>query len=149
MLTDFDRELLNLIQTKLPVTTKPYAQIAAALGTDEAAVLTRLSWLKENGYIRRIGAFFDSSSLGYVSTLVAAKIKTSMVETVAKAINEYPGVTHNYERLGEFNLWFTLLTVDQAEQDEILTAIRKMNAVEELINLPALEKYKVSVEIKL
>lgn len=149
MLTDFDKELLNIIQTRLPVEPQPFAKVAEWLNVDEATVLKRLSWLKDNGYIRRLGAFFDSSRLGYVSTLAAVKVCAGCMESVAGAINAYPGVTHNYEREGEYNLWFTLLTPDQHGQDRALSAIAGLPGVASLISLPAIEKYKVSVEFSL
>ncbi|SMC78210.1 Lrp/AsnC family transcriptional regulator [Sporomusa malonica] len=149
MLTTFDKDLLNLIQTKLPIAPRPFAQVAEWLKVDEATVLARLNWLKDHGYIRRFGAFFDSSCLGYVSTLAAVKVSPTCIEAVAGAINAFPGVTHNYEREGEYDLWFTLLTPDQACQDLALTAIRNLPGVDSLISLPATEKYKVSVEFNL
>lgn len=149
MLTHFDKELLNIIQTKLPLEPRPFAMVAEWLEVDEATVLERLTWLKDNGYIRRFGAFFDSSCLGYVSTLAAVKVRSEQLEAVAKAVNAYPGVTHNYEREGEYNLWFTLLTPDQEEQDRTLTDIGNLPGVVGLISLPAIEKYKVSVEFNL
>lgn len=149
MLTTFDKELLNFIQTQLPVAPRPFAMVAESLNVDEALVLERLNWLKDHGYIRRFGAFFDSACLGYVSTLAAVKVSPAFIEAVAEAINSFPGVTHNYEREGEYDLWFTLLTPDQASQDRALTVIRNLPGVDSLISLPATEKYKVSVEFNL
>ncbi|WP_188397244.1 Lrp/AsnC family transcriptional regulator [Sporomusa sp. GT1] len=149
MLTPFDKELLNIIQTRLPLESRPYAKVAQWLEVEESTVLERLNWLKDNGYIRRFGAFFDSACLGYVSTLAAVKVRPEQVAAVAQAVNAYSGVTHNYERESEYNLWFTLLTADQAEQDRVLAAIRSLPGVEGLLSLPAIEKYKVSVEFSL
>ncbi|HML34838.1 MULTISPECIES: Lrp/AsnC family transcriptional regulator [Sporomusa] len=149
MLTPFDKELLNIIQTRLPLESRPYAKVAQWLEAEESTVLERLNWLKDNGYIRRFGAFFDSACLGYVSTLAAVKVRPEQVAAVAQAVNAYSGVTHNYERESEYNLWFTLLTADQAEQDRVLAAIRSLPGVEGLLSLPAIEKYKVSVEFSL
>lgn len=149
MLTHFDKELLNIIQTRLPLESRPYAKVAQWLKVEENTVLERLGWLKDNGYIRRFGAFFDSACLGYVSTLAAVKVRPEQVAAVAQAVNAYTGVTHNYERESEYNLWFTLLTVDQAEQERVLADIRSLPGVEGLLSLPAIEKYKVSVEFNL
>lgn len=149
MLTQFDKELLNLLQTKLPIETRPFAVVAKALNVDEATVIERLAWLKNNGYIRRFGAFFDSGCLGFTSTLAAAKVRPEHMAEVAQAVNAYSGVTHNYERDGEYNLWFTLLTPDQKKQERILAAIGNLPGVQSLISLPAIEKYKVSVEFSL
>jgi DNA-binding Lrp family transcriptional regulator len=149
MLTSFDKALLNILQTGLPIASRPFAEIADMLNADEATVIDRLCYLKKHGYIRRIGAFFDSTSLGYVGTLVAAKVEKQHVETVAKVINAYEGVTHNYERNGVFNLWFTLIVPDYESQQRILKEIAALQGVLRLISLPAVKKYKVSVQFKL
>lgn len=149
MLTSFDKALLNILQTGLPIASRPFAELAERLGVGEDAVIERLEYLKEHGFIRRIGAFFDSTSLGYVGTLAAAKVEEDYVEEVAKAINAYEGVTHNYERDGSFNLWFTLLVPTIEIQQGILEEIRNLKGVSSLINLPADKKYKVSVQFNL
>jgi len=149
MLTAFDKALLNVIQTDLPLAHRPFAVLAERLGTDEATVIERLKFLKENSYIRRIGPFFDSVSLGYVGTLVAIQVEPQYIQNVAEAINVYPGVTHNYEREGVFNLWFTLLAPDLQTQDQILIEIKSLPGVIKLISLPATKKFKVSVQFTL
>lgn len=149
MLTDFDRQLLNLVQTGLPLSPRPFDQMAQTLGTDEAMVISRLTWLKKNGYIRHIGAFFDSDKLGYQGTLIAARVRPDCLESVARAVNAYPGVTHNYEREGEYNLWFTLLTPDRRTQQQTLAAVAVLEGVEKMLNLPATKKFKVNVSFTL
>jgi DNA-binding Lrp family transcriptional regulator len=149
MLTDFDRKLLNVVQTELPLSQRPYAELARKLNSDEQTVIARLTWLKQQGYIRHIGAFFDSAQLGYSGTLVAVKVSPGYLEKVAQSINSYSGVTHNYEREGEYNLWFTLLTPDLTSQQQTLAAVRELEGVEKLLSMPAAKKYKVNVSFKL
>lgn len=149
MLTDFDKSVLNIIQTDLPLETRPFAALAKKLGTTEAIVIDRLTFLKEQGFIRRIGPFFDSEKLGYIGTLVALEVKEDCMEQVAGIINSYYGVTHNYEREGALNLWFTLLSPNRAKQDEILEIIGSLDGVVRLLNLPATRKFKVSVQFAL
>jgi len=149
MLDEFDRRLLNLIQTDLPLVERPFAELARRLGSEEAVVLSRLAWLRQNGYIRRIGPFFDSARLGYVSTLVALKVRDNDLPAVAAAVNAISGVTHNYEREGPFNLWFTLLSPSRQHQEKILQRLKALPGVEQMISLPARHKFKVSVEFRL
>lgn len=149
MLTSFDKELLNILQTKLPISKRPFADLAEVLGTEEKIVISRLRQLKEDGYLRRIGPFFDSAKLGYVGTLIAVKVRDGFMEPVAGFINKNPGTTHNYEREGEFNLWFTLLTPDVAAQQKILSEVRNLPGVEDLISLSAKRKYKINVQFNL
>ena len=72
-LTSFDKSLLNLLQGSLPVCSRPFAALAEQLGTTEKIVIDRLQVLKEEGYLRRIGTFFNSNRLGYKGTLVALR----------------------------------------------------------------------------
>lgn len=149
MLTSFDKQLLNLIQNNLPLESRPFACLARQLGTDESRVLARLAFLRENGYIRHIGPFFDSTRLGYAGTLVALRVRPERLEAVARRINGYSGVTHNYEREGSFNLWFTLLSPSREEQQKTLAEVAAFDGVEKLLNLPATKKYKVNVRFTL
>lgn len=111
-LTEFDKSLLNLLQGSIALSQRPFRDMAEKLGSDEQTVIDRINLLKENGYVRRIGAFFNSEKLGYTGTLVAVSVKPDKIASVAEAINKYPGITHNYERECDYNLWFTLLTPD-------------------------------------
>ncbi|EGO64384.1 AsnC family transcriptional regulator [Acetonema longum] len=149
MLTAFDKQLLNLIQNNLPLESRPFTCLARQLGTDESRVLERLSVLREHGYIRHIGPFFDSTRLGYVGTLVALRVSPEKLETVARQINSYIGVTHNYEREGSFNLWFTLLSPSREEQQRTLAEVEAFDGVEKLLNLPSTKKFKVNVRFTL
>ncbi|MCR5756366.1 MAG: Lrp/AsnC family transcriptional regulator [Selenomonas sp.] len=148
-LTDFDKSLLNLLQGNLPVCSRPFAKLAQELDTDEQTVLTRVQELKREGYLRRIGTFFNSNNLGYKGTLVALKVEPDQMQTVAEAVNRYPGATHNYEREGCYNLWFTLLTPNLETETRILEEVRSLDGVEDMLNLKANKKYKINVQFKL
>lgn len=148
-LTAFDKALLNLLQGSLPIGKLPFAKMAEELGTDEERVISRLRLLKDEGFLRRIGTFFDSSRLGYGGTLVALRVAEGKVASVAEAVNRYPGVTHNYEREGKFNLWFTLLTPNLETEKEILSEVEALPGVERLLNLRTTKKYKINVQFQL
>lgn len=148
-MTPFDKQLLNILQTGLPISKRPFADLAKLMDAEEAFVIDRLRQLKEDGYLRRIGPFFDSEKLGYRGTLVAVKVKAGCTASVAAAINGYPGVTHNYEREGEYNLWFTLLAPDAARQQTALAQIRSLPGVEDLMSLVSNKKYKINVQFEL
>lgn len=148
-LTAFDKKLLNLLQGHLPVCSRPFARLAEELGSEEAVVLARLQALKQEGYLRRIGTFFDSNKLGYQGTLVALRVEPEKVPAVADVINGYPGATHNYEREGRYNLWFTLLTPDEQQEKRILSQVRTLPGVKDVLNLKAHKKYKINVQFRL
>jgi len=149
MLTAFDKRLLNIIQIDLPLASRPFALLAQRLETEESIVIERLKFLKEQGFIRRIGPFFDSSKLGYIGTLVALEVEADYIPQVAAVINAESGVTHNYERDGKFNLWFTLFSHNMESQNKLLKKISNLTGVVKLMNLPASQKFKVSVQFTL
>ena len=148
-LTSFDKSLLNLLQGNLPVCSHPFARLAEELGSDEDTVLSRLRELKRNGYLRRIGTFFNSGRLGYKGTLVALRVDPERLQDVAEAVNGYPGATHNYEREGHYNLWFTLLTPCAETEKRILAEVEALPGVEDILNLTANKKYKINVQFNL
>ena len=148
-LSTFDKSLLNLLQGNIPICSRPFAAMAAELGTDEATVISRLRELKAAGYLRRIGTFFNSNNLGYAGTLVALRVEPEEIVTVAEAVNKYPQATHNYEREGKYNLWFTLLTRDVEQEKNILAEIGSLRGVEDMLRLKSNRKYKVNVQFKL
>ena len=148
-LTQFDKELLNLIQTGLPLTPAPFADLAARLGCPEQQVMERLAQLRDAGVIRRLGAFFDAESLGYRGWLVAVKVEEISLPTVAQAVNAWPEVTHNDERDHEYNLWFTIQTRTEAEKDGLLRQVAAMPGVSAVFSLPTTDRFKVNVEFQM
>ena len=148
-LTQFDKELLNLIQTGLPLTPAPFAAVASRLGCPEQQVLERLAQLRDAGVIRRLGAFFDAESLGYRGWLVAVKVEEASLSAVAQAVNAWPEVTHNDERDHEYNLWFTIQTRTDEEKEERLRQVASMPGVSAVFSLPTTDRFKVNVEFRM
>ncbi|MBR6014333.1 MAG: Lrp/AsnC family transcriptional regulator [Selenomonadaceae bacterium] len=148
-LTTFEKSLLNFLQKSIPIDSRPFARIAEELNTDEKTVIEKLRELSSEGYLRRIGTFFDSDKLGYQGILAALQVEPSEIENVAKFVNSYSGTTHNYEREGKFNLWFTLLSKDDEQESKILSEIEKCHGVKKMLRLKATRKYKLNVQFKL
>ena len=87
--------------------------------------------------------------MGYEGTLVALQVNPDCMESVAEAVNRYPGATHNYEREGKYNLWFTLLTPNPELSRKILGEVRALPGVRDMMNLVSRKKYKINVQFKL
>ena len=148
-LTDFDKRLLNILQGNLPLCSRPFSRLGEMLDTTEEHVLRRLNELKREGYLRRIGTFFNSEQLGYHGTLIARRVAEGHLADVAQAVNRYVGATHNYEREGDYNLWFTLLTPSRTAEEKILAEVAALPGVEGLMSLKANHRYKINVQFKL
>ena len=137
-----DQKLLVILQQGLPIVARPFARIGEALGLSEETVLERVRGLLESGIARRFGAVFESQKLGYQSTLCAADLPADDLEAATARIAPNPGVTHCYEREGHPNLWFTLTAPAEALQQE-LARISAALGPYEVLNLPALQKFKI------
>jgi len=137
-----DKRILSLLETEFPVVARPFDALAERLGTEPAALVARVRRLAEGGVIRRIGPVFDSRRLGYTSTLAAARVPAERLAEVAERVSRLPGVTHNYERSGAYNLWFTLTAQSEKEIAETLDALGEETGIV-FHSLPALAVYKI------
>lgn len=148
-LDSLDKQLLNIIQSHLPIEPEPYKKLAETLGTTEEDILARLKRLIEKGVIRRLGAIFDSRRVGYSGTLCAMKVPAERIEEVTAVINSFPGVTHNYLRDHPYNMWFTLLVESQAKLENTLEEIKRRTGIADMLYLPALRIFKIRVNFDL
>jgi DNA-binding Lrp family transcriptional regulator len=144
-----DKRILNRIQSDFPITRNPYGTIAAELDLSEDDVLERLAALKERGIIRRIGGNFVPEKVGFVSTLCAARVPEDKLDLFAETVNAYPGVTHNYMRENEFNVWFTFIAPSRADIQRNLADIANKTGVKEILNLPATRVFKIKAHFDL
>lgn len=144
-----DRDLLNRIQSGFPISDRPYRIIAADFGLSEQEVIERLSKLKKNGVIRRIGANFFPEKLGYVSTLCAARVPGDKIDAFAAAVNRYSGVTHNYQRESRYNIWFTFIAPSREAIAANLKEITEKTGVADILNLPATRVFKIRAKFDL
>ncbi len=144
-----DKRLINRVQSGFPIASRPYQQLGQELGIAEQEVISRLGQLKQRGIIRRLGAVFDSKKLGFSSTLVALKVPPARVDEVAAMINGYAGVTHNYLRQAQYNMWFTLIAESPKRLKQIIDQIKQQTGINEVLELPALRLFKIKVNFQL
>lgn len=147
-LDSIDAELLNIIQEGLPLTTRPYETLGEGIGIGEGEVIKRLDALKSAGMIRRIGAVFDSRSMGYYSTLCACQVPEERLDEVARLISEEVGVTHNYQREHRLNLWFTLTVPSAAEARSTIESLEQTTGIR-IESMPAEKVFKIKVSFEM
>lgn len=144
-----DKKILDKLQKGLKLEASPFKKIAKQLEIEPEEMIKRVKRLKENGYIRRLGGVFRSSRLGYKSTLVALELEEENFYEVAEIINQHPGVTHNYRRDHQLNLWFTLSTASELDREKFLAQIKALPGVKELYQLPKEKFFKLNVFFKM
>ena len=147
-LTDPEKRLCNLLQGGVPISARPFADLAQSLDSDEETLLREVRRLKEAGIIRRIGPAVNARALGRVSTLVTAHVPQEDVRAVAGAVNALEGVSHNYLRKHHYNLWFTLQADSAGEIDYTLANLSAQFGTD-FHNLPVERTFKLAVRFDL
>ena len=142
-------EILSRIQKKFPLVAKPFEVIANELDISEDEVLQILQEEKSKNIIRQTSAIFDTKRLGYKSSLVAFKISQDKLSDAVKIINSHPGISHNYERNHDFNVWFTLAVAPDSilGLEGTIEILAKLTGADEHIMLPTLKLFKISVKL--
>ena len=142
-------EILSRIQKKFPLVAKPFEAIAKELNISEEEVLEILKEQKEANIIRQTSAIFDTKRLGYKSSLVAFKIQPEQINAAVKILNSHPGISHNYERNHDFNIWFTMAVAPDSKLglEKTVALLSKLTDAQEYIILPTLKLFKINVKL--
>lgn len=140
-----DRKLLEILQKEFPLSASPWEEIGKMLHQSEEEILQRVRRLKERKLLRRIGAVLDAEKMQFVSCLCAMRVEPEKMEEVMAAINACSGVTHNYEREGTYNVWFTLTTAGTAARDRQLMLWEHQFGYP-IFRFPSLKTYKRQVQ---
>jgi siroheme decarboxylase len=150
-LTDSDRALLNVMQGRFPIEPRPYAAVARELGVEEGAVLTRIQELLDKRIIRQVTPIYDTRALGYESMLVAAKVDPENPWRPAKIVNGHPGVSHNYLRNHDFNMWFTIAVEEDSKLglEGTLDVLARETGAESVRMLPTLKLFKIRMDLEM
>lgn len=141
-----DREILMILQRGIAIESRPYQAMAEEIGgVSEDEVIARIARMKEENIIRRMSGFFDSRRLGYDSMLVAVKPEPGAFDEAVAFINQFPGVTHNYERSHDYSIWFTLIAINRPTRDWILDRIEACDAVQRMMRFEMSQRFKIDV----
>jgi DNA-binding Lrp family transcriptional regulator len=150
-LDELDKRLLNLMQGAFPIAPRPYQHVAGGAGIGEVEAIVRVRRLLEERIIRQVTPIFDTRALGYSSMLVAAKVDPENPWRAARVINEHPGVSHNYLRNHEFNIWFTIATEPGSALglEGTLEVLGRLAGAESLRQLPTLRLFKIRMDLEM
>lgn len=140
---EVDRKILNMLQRDFPLDAEPFKIMAGRIELDEDTLLDHVRRLKEAGIIRRIGAVFDTASLGFVSTLCAARVPIDRLERFVEIVDSYRGVTHSYLRNHVYNVWFTFIGSTKEAIETSLSDISEETGITDIINMPVKRRFKI------
>jgi DNA-binding Lrp family transcriptional regulator len=142
------KNILNRIQADFPIHPRPYKILAEELGMNEDQLIDEIERMKQEMIIRRIGGNFSPGRLGFHSTLCAARVAPDKIDMFTATVNGFNGVTHNYQRDHQYNIWFTFIAPSVQKIKESLETISKTTGVTEILNLPATHVFKIAANFK-
>jgi DNA-binding Lrp family transcriptional regulator len=150
-LSELDRKLLNLLQGSFPLVPRPYAGIAEQAGVSEQAVLDATQRLLHDRIIRQVTPIYDTRAFGYGSMLVAAKVDPEHPWRAARIVNAHPGVSHNYLRNHDFNMWFTIAVEEDSKLglQGTLDVLQELTGAESIRQLPTLKLFKIRMDLEM
>ena len=139
--------LLNVMQDEVPLVDRPYKALGEKIGLSESEVVDRVRKLKEDRILRQVSTIFDTRSLGYQSSLVAAKAPPGRADEVAEILNQHPGVSHNYARKHDFNIWFTIAVPGNSNLQAHVDLLQEMSGAVSIRLLPTLRLFKIGMKL--
>jgi len=142
-------ELLYRMQNDFPMRERPFHRLADELDSSPEEIIALVKRLKEEKIIRQTSAIFDTKRLGYKSSLVAFKVPEERVDQAAEIINRHPGVSHNYLRNHDYNIWFTMAVAPDSKLglEKTIEILEEKTGAEDAIILPTLKMFKISVKM--
>ena len=141
-----ERAIVNRLQGGFPLSERPFAEAAQALGTDEATLIAKLEAMLEEGTLTRFGPMYDVERMGGAFTLCAMSVPEADFERVAAQINAHPEVAHNYARAHHYNLWFVVAAGARSQIAPLLSTIEAETGYP-VLDLPREQEYFIELRL--
>jgi len=139
-----EKELIRILQKDFPLQSRPFQTIAQRFNLKEEDILILLQKWQSEGKLRQISAIFNPFSFAHQSSLFAFKVEADFLEQAIEVINSHPGVSHNYLRNHNFNLWFTLVVPPGEDLLKEAEDLFQRSGAKEYLYLPILKVFKIS-----
>jgi DNA-binding Lrp family transcriptional regulator len=103
-----DARLIDRLQCGVPLTERPFTDLAAELQTTEPQLIDRLGRLLRDGVLTRFGPLFQIERAGGQFILAALEVPETRYAEVTAQVGSLPEVAHNYRRDHRLNMWFVV-----------------------------------------
>ena len=115
-----DEALVLLMQTGLPLTPTPYADLGKEIGMTEDEVISRLTYLNESKVIKRFGIVVRHHELGYrANAMTVWDIEDDKVSEFGACMGGFDFVTLCYRRPRRLPEWpYNLFTMIHGKNRE-------------------------------
>lgn len=99
MMDDVQIRIVKALQQGLPLTARPFADVAQALGIPEADLLSVVRSWQESGIIRRFGAVLRHEAAGFTANAMGVwDVPDERVEDFGRRAAARDSISHCYRR---------------------------------------------------
>lgn len=141
-----DARLVNCLQEGLPVSPRPFDDVAASLGLSVDELLSRVQRLLDDRVLTRFGPMFNAENLGGALSLCAMQVPQDRYDEIAGLVNAFPEVAHNYERDHLLNMWFVIATERPEQAGTVLAEIEQVTGCR-VYDMPKQEEFYVGLKL--
>ncbi len=146
-LTELQKQIVASMQGNVPMSKEPYRDIADSLGISEDQLLEELQLLREQGFLRRVGAILRHREAGYnANAMVAWQVPEDHVDQVGELLSEFTAASHVYQRPTypdwPYNLFTMIHAASEEECHKIASEMSKTAGVTEYKLLFSTKEYK-------
>jgi DNA-binding Lrp family transcriptional regulator len=141
-----DAALIERLHGGLPLVDRPFAAVAAELGTSEDAVIERLRTLLAQGVLTRFGPLYQIERAGGAFVLAAMAVPETRFDAVAALVNAQPEVAHNYRREHALNMWFVVAAESPHAAEVALTRVEAITGLP-VLRLPKEREFAVELRL--
>lgn len=143
-LTDQERVAIKALQTDLPLTQTPFANLAKDAGMTEPDLLDSANSFLSRGIMRRYAAVLRHTRAGYTANaMVCWRVPPQDVPKIGEALAANPSVSHCYERPASPDWPYSLYTMLHARTDAELAA-----TIEDLSTAAGTREYTILRTLK-
>ncbi|CAA7624265.1 Lrp/AsnC family transcriptional regulator [Magnetospirillum sp. UT-4] len=144
---DTDRAIVNALQGGFPITERPFADAAAALGLTEDELIGRLRTLLADGVLSRFGPLYNADRFGGHNTLAAMAVPEERFDEVAALVNLHPEVAHNYRRDHALNMWFVVAAESLDRVHQVLTEVQARTGLP-VYDMPKSREFRIGLRLE-
>jgi len=127
VLTRDEQQILQALQSDIPLHSRPFAALGKRLNLSEDAVIRIIQELADRGIIRKIGAILRHRQAGFKqNAMVVWSVPESRMEITGKILASFPEVSHCYERTPSFEGKYNLFTMVHLKSPDIENQVREM-----------------------
>jgi len=99
MLKELDKAIISLLSKDIPLTRRPFENLAAKLGIEEKILISRLKAYKKSGLMRKFSAALNHRRIGFKhNAMVVWNIPEALIDKAGSLISGFVQISHCYQR---------------------------------------------------